>query len=462
VLYSSIDFVLLLPLVLGLYWAVRGQRGRLLVLLAASHAFYAYASVWHVPVLLAVTGVGYVGGLLLGRWPRHGHLILTIGVGLLLGNLALFKYAVFVGESIDFLVPGLVDVNVWRLALPLGISFFTFEVIAYLADVRAGRSAPQPSLLRFGLYVAFFPHLIAGPIVRPAQLFPQLDTAKQPRLALGLFGAQTFLEGLLKKALLADPAGAIADRVFAAPGTFDTVSVWVGVLAYTIQIWADFSGYTDMGRGVARMLGYELPRNFLSPYLATSPRDFWRRWHITLSTWLRDYLYIPLGGNRRGAVRTAINLFVTMLLGGLWHGANWTFVAWGGYHGLLLLGQHGWARWGPRPRVPTPAAIGLTFLAVLHGWILFRAQSFEVFLEVLGRMYHWQEGATSLVRGEQVLVVLLAAAMFAGMAVATYRPRLVGRVRDWGIAQGALAGTVALAIFYLASRGARPFIYFQF
>jgi D-alanyl-lipoteichoic acid acyltransferase DltB (MBOAT superfamily) len=315
----------------------------------------------------------------------------------LAGNLMVlgyFKYANFFVDNLNA-VAGL-DLYLGQVVLPLGISFFTFQKIAFLVDAYRGR-VERLNLLDFSLFVSFFPQLIAGPIVHHSEIIPQLrrhEPVGAPFFALGL---AIFTLGLAKKVLLADTAAVYVGPAFdaAAAGTsLDALTAWGAALAYAAQLYFDFSGYSDMAIGAGLLFGLRLPFNFDSPYQATSIIDFWRRWHITLSRFLREYLYIPLGGNRKGPARRFVNLFVTMLLGGLWHGAGWTFVIWGGLHGLYLIANHGWRalrrRLGPGASASTPLtrllAWAVTFLAVLVAWVFFRAPDLATALSILGSM----------------------------------------------------------------------------
>ncbi|MGI8423837.1 MAG: MBOAT family O-acyltransferase [Chloroflexota bacterium] len=498
-IYSSPEFLLFFILFFAVYWVVRGRMVRMMALVVGSLVFYAAGDPRGLPVLLGLAVVGYMGGLVIGPRPeafipppaptrrgtrarrraaaqlpdfgasRAGRAIaLGVAVVLLLAPLAWTKYGAFVGRTVTSLLAGAPAASLRDAALPLGVSFFTFELIAYVVDVFRGRCDVERSPLKFLAFLTFFPRLIAGPIIRPGQFFPQLADQRRWWTPEVVSGLQMFVEGFFKKSVLANPAGRIADQVFASPAQFDTASVWFGVTAYAVQIWADFSGYTDMGRGVARMLGYELPINFLRPYLASSPSDFWRRWHISLSTWLRDYLYIPLGGSRGGKTATAVNLLITMVLGGLWHGANWTFLVWGAYHGGLLVIQRiiSWS-W-PRFSVPRPVGIAITLLAVMHGWVLFRAPTLDMARTVLGRMYGWPPAVTgtqSLPTASQQVVALVAAGALAGMLAAEFWPAAIVWYRRQGSLQGAVAAAAAATIVYVSymfPASGRPFIYFRF
>lgn len=372
-LFNSYVFLLLfLPLVLGLFALARRHAGwtaALAVIALASVSFYAWWEPRNLPILLVSVLVNHALGLAIERdrearsgrvrWLRNG------GVALNLAALGFYKYPAFAVATWND-VSG-ASLPIPEVVLPLAISFFTFQQIAYLVDVARGRSA-EPSLLRYAVFVSFFPQLIAGPIVQYRDVRAFLQLAQAPALALGL---SLFAVGLAKKVLLADTLAPHVKSAFGAAyvGSIDIWTAWSGLIAYTLQIYYDFSGYSDMALGLGLMFGLRLPINFYSPYQARNIADFWRRWHMTLSSFLRDYLYIPLGGNRGSAWRTARNLGLTMLLGGLWHGANWTFVIWGAWHGLLLIVH----RFGSRIRMPATLASGLTLACVMFGWLIFRS-----------------------------------------------------------------------------------------
>jgi D-alanyl-lipoteichoic acid acyltransferase DltB (MBOAT superfamily) len=389
--FNAQEFVFVfLPLAWAVFEALRRRaawRAVLSWLLVASLAFYAWWD-WRYLVLLAASiGVNFALGRVLAR-PRPPRGLLAAGIAANLALLAWFKYAAFFASNWQALT-GIE--SAWpQLALPLGISFFTFQQIAYLVDVARGERAER-DLLRYALFVSFFPQLIAGPIVHLRQMMPAFDAQpfrRDPALDVAV-GLSIFLVGLAKKVLLADSLAPHVAPVFDAPPGSpppDAIAAWTALAAYTFQIYFDFSGYSDMAVGIARMFGIPLPVNFFSPYKATSIADFWRRWHMTLSAFLRDYLYIPLGGNRKGPARTAIHLFLTMALGGLWHGANWTFVVWGCWHGTLLVGHRALSAVVPW-RLPAALGIALTFLAVMLGWVWFRAPSMEAAGVVYGALF---------------------------------------------------------------------------
>jgi D-alanyl-lipoteichoic acid acyltransferase DltB (MBOAT superfamily) len=381
-LFNSQGFVFVfLPLVVLLQHLLvrRSPRLAIVALAAASYVFYLFGERAYPWLLPASIALNYGFGLLIERQsdPGRRKAALVAGVAADLLILAVFKYADFLIAQAA-LVTG-ADLPRPHLVLPVGVSFYTFTQIAYLVDAYR-RQRSEGGAASYTLFVSFFPHLIAGPILHHKEMIPQFRRPRVRRLLVSLFpGLVLFAIGLAKKVLVADPLGGVASAVFlpvashVAPGFFDA---WTGLLAYTFQIYFDFSGYSDMALGVALMLGIRLPYNFNSPYKAVSIVAFWRRWHITLSRFLRDYLYIALGGNRRGKAPRQANLFVTMLLGGLWHGAGLTFVIWGALHGAMLLVAHGWsdlARGRPWMRLPAPVGWALTFVCVALAWAPFRS-----------------------------------------------------------------------------------------
>jgi D-alanyl-lipoteichoic acid acyltransferase DltB (MBOAT superfamily) len=399
-IFSSFSFLVFLVATLALYGVARTPRERAALMLAASLIFYASWRPAYLLLLLASLGLNY--RLYLHIVATRSRAVLILGVTLNLVFLGAAKYLAFLTESLFALagLAGLVvpaDAPGWmHWALPLGISFYTFHMLSAMFDAYRGEWAKQVTFPRWCLYVTFFPHLIAGPILRPGQLIDQLGelgplTADNFRL-----GGAIFVAGLIKKVLFADNLAPIADVAFNNPAGLDMASAWIGTLAFAFQIYFDFSGYSEMAVGLACMFGVVLPRNFLYPYISRNPTEFWRRWHITLSLWLRDYLYIALGGNRRGSLRTFVNLMTTMVLGGLWHGANWTFVIWGALHGLYLIGHRllngALARMGLRDddlssRLLSMAGMPLTFVLVLISWVFFRAGSFADACVVLAAMF---------------------------------------------------------------------------
>jgi D-alanyl-lipoteichoic acid acyltransferase DltB (MBOAT superfamily) len=398
-LFNSYQFIFgFLPAVCVCYFAIArfwGPRAGAAVLVAGSLFFYGWWNYQYVWILLLSIGcnAGFAIALIRGE-PKQRLWILLVGLGFNLFLLGYFKYASFLAQNVSALLG--VDWQVGQQPLPLGISFFTFQKIAFLVDAYVG-GVVTFDLLHYSLFVTFFPQLIAGPIVRHNEVMPQFATLpRTPRASDFAVGGSIFAIGLFKKVCLADLSAVWVNPVFsaAAGAPIGFVDAWVAALAYSFQLYFDFSGYTDMAIGLARLFGIVLPINFYSPYKSVNIIDFWRRWHITLSRFLRDFLYIPLGGNRHGVTRRYLNLAVTMLLGGLWHGAAWTFVLWGGFHGLMLVVNHAWhylrRRIGLPPRKSRAgrfAACALTFIAVTSAWVLFRASSLASAGSILSAMY---------------------------------------------------------------------------
>ncbi len=382
-LFNSFKFLFLfLPLALLAYYAparMGWRRAATVALVIASLLFYADWGWRYLPLLCASTLLNYAAGRYIQR--SRDRRALVIGVGGNLMALAYFKYSGLAVETVNWLA-GL-HLPAPHITLPLAISFYTFTQIAFLVDSYKGAAA-ELNLSRYSLFVSFFPHLIAGPIVHHREIMPQFaDSRSQLWLPENIrMGAAWLTLGLSKKVLIADKCAVCADAAFGAHGPGSMLAAWMGLIAYTMQIYFDFSGYSDMAIGLGWLFNIRLPDNFDAPYRAEDIAAFWRQWHITLSRFLRDYLYIPLGGNRGGEAMRCRNLFITMLLGGLWHGASWTFVAWGGYHGALLILCQEWRKTGIR--VPAPAARSLTFGAVAVGWCLFRASTLPAALRYLG------------------------------------------------------------------------------
>ena len=333
--FMTIGFLVFLVILLIVMHFCKKLLPQNIILLVASYVFYALGD-WRFLLMLAAISVlmWLFGRIIAGnRGTKRARLALIGGIALDLAVLGLFKYFNFFAESFGKLFG--TSFTTLKLVLPIGLSFYIFQAISYLADVYLGRTKAERFPLRVMLYIGFFPQIVSGPIVKAKDFLPQLDRAHAITRENLSWGSQRFLLGLFKKAVIADRLGVAVDAVYAAPAAYDSLSLLLAVVAYTIQIYCDFSGYSDMAVGVAKMLGFDLGRNFNLPLLATNPSDFWKRWHISLSSWFRDYVYIPLGGNRKGKLRTYLNLFITMLLSGLWHGANWTFIVWGACHALI-------------------------------------------------------------------------------------------------------------------------------
>jgi alginate O-acetyltransferase complex protein AlgI len=448
--------VFLLVVVIG-YWLVPRRAGRYW-LIVASLVFYGSWNAWYVPGFVALILANYALGRL-AAGPRR-RLAVALAIAVDLGLLAIFKYldwAVASGTSLLQQLTGTeLEVTALNLILPLAISFVTFTMLAYVIDIARG-GQPERRLTNFALFVTFFPHLIAGPIMRAREFLPQIRHPRPFRVR-HLRLALPFLVGGLLKKVIADGLAPIVATTFADPDAVSTAGLWAGAVAFAFQILFDFSGYTDLALGSAYLLGFELPRNFNWPYRAASIQEFWRRWHMTLSRWLRDYVYIPLGGSRHGLARMYAALLITMFVGGLWHGAGWTFVVWGLWHGGGLVVQRwfGGLRTGPSP-IPMLLAWAMTFLFVLVGWVFFRATSMENALAYLGGMFQ-------LRAGQSPVPVVIAVALLVGVAlqwaaVARLGARIAppGSLRRYGsFGLAILAGVLLMPVVI------PDFIYFQF
>jgi len=466
-LFNSYSFVIFFLAVLGVARALPG-RHRSSFLLGASLLFYFFWIPAYLVLLLFAIGVNYGLVRLLAhathkRWAVAASVIFPIGL------LAYYKYAAFLVASFLPLSNLLIDADFGLpdVLLPLGISFYTFQIVALNIDIYRGKIEPIESLREYALFVCFFPQLIAGPILRGSQLLPQIHKGGAPSPERTRRGLWLITAGLAKKVLIADVLLApFVDRVFSAPGFASAPEHLLAVYSFAFQIYFDFSGYTDMARGLALLLGFELPLNFKEPYLSRNPAEFWRRWHITLSEWLRDYLYIPLGGNRRGVSRTRVNLLLTMLLGGLWHGAAWNFVIWGGLHGLLLAAHRAISggatvegeglRWRDAPKVL------LLFQVVCLLWIFFRASDFDAAMAILGRLLTSDYTSTWPVLQCLVIgfcLVLHGIERLARVHVVRMREALGGVAG--GAVEAVVMGIVVGLVILLGGSG-EEFIYFQF
>ncbi|MEN0063369.1 MAG: MBOAT family O-acyltransferase [Myxococcota bacterium] len=470
--FDSTTFLIFFAVVWVLQRSIRSWTVRKWILLVASYLFYAAWSPPFVLLLWLSTAVDWGVGRALAQaqseTTRRALVALSIAVNL--GMLGYFKYGTFLVENVEAFLATfgvMYQAPEMSIVLPVGISFYTFQTLSYTLDIYFRRQEPWDEPLDFALYVTFFPQLVAGPIVRSNEFLPQ---CRQPapfdvqRLGWGLF---LVVFGLFEKSVLADTMFApLAERIFDSPLSPDTISAWLGTLAFTGQIYGDFAGYSTCAIGVAMCLGFALPDNFRSPYAAIGFSDFWRRWHISLSTWLRDYVYIPSGGNRGGWWSTQRNLMLTMLLGGLWHGASWTFVVWGGLHGLLLIVERVVRRMVP-PHEVMDRPIGriwgmlLTFAAICFTWVFFRADTLDRALHICGAMMGLLSGERMVGLVDFSIVAPLMAAMVVGHGFMRNRTleEVAGRLSPVGL--GVIIAGLLLLIFATPGMD-RAFIYFQF
>jgi alginate O-acetyltransferase complex protein AlgI len=473
VIFHSLDFIVFFVLVVVAYWQLP-HRTQNILLLVASYVFYGYVHPWFLILIATSTVVDYCAARGMERWPDKRRRFLWMSIISNFGMLGFFKYFNFFIENVAAVLAaaGLqAHVPVLRVILPVGISFYTFQAMSYTVDVYRGELRARRSLLDVAVFISFFPHLVAGPIQRASYLLPQVEG--QRRFSLSHFSSGFFLMcwGFFKKLVIADNVGVIANKVFAlADPSFEIL--WAGVFAFAIQIYADFSGYTDIARGASRWLGIELTENFDHPYLARAPADFWRRWNISLSSWFRDYVYIPLGGSRATGLFWVRNVLVTFLLSGLWHGASWNYVLWGFYHGVLLVITR--AHRILRPAAPperawlwVPQVFGM-FVLTLFGWLLFRETDLTAIVRDL-RLAPWQ--STPFERQAGLYLFLLASAysipLWAqSLWVELRRGQVIAadRTPDWTMAalKALACGAAFTAILVLRSRTSLDFIYFQF
>jgi len=470
-LFNSFEYVLFLVIVFAAFWGLmRARVLRTLVLLAASYVFYMSWSATFIFLIVGSTVLDYFLALWMSRsdCARRRKALVTISVVANLGLLGLFKYADFclVAVSETLAVAGLrFEPGLLRLTLPVGISFYTFQTLSYTIDVYRRRIQPTSNFVEFATFVSFFPQLVAGPIVRANEFLPQFN--RTPRLSSDTFGEGLFLIfcGMCKKILIADfLAVQLIDGVFDNPQAYSAAEVWVAVYGYTWQLYGDFSGYTDIARGSAKLFGFELPENFDRPFTATGPIEFWKRWHMTLSRWVQDYVYIPLGGSRYGGVRTYFNLFASFFLIGIWHGAGWTFVLFGLWHAFGVTFNRLYRR-NRRSRVPLAgwkrkfAVFCSVHFYVIH-WPIFRAPDVDRMWEVYTQMFTFD--VFSLRIAPAVLLVVI------GMFVIHFTPKrwvkdlqafIVGMPE---VVKGAAAVALAIVLMHVGSQQAAPFIYFQF
>jgi D-alanyl-lipoteichoic acid acyltransferase DltB (MBOAT superfamily) len=475
VLFPTVTFAIFFLIVFPLNWLLlpREHRWRLFII-AASYVFYGYWN-WRFTLLLAgVTAWNHAWGATIHRLEGERARRVALGVAVAgdLGALAYFKYVDFFLLSAKNLL-GDIGIHVspafLEVTLPVGISFFTFQALSYVIDVHRRQIEPT-GFLDFAAYLSFFPHLVAGPIVRASEFLPQLRERHDPRHVDASRAFFLIMSGLFKKVVLADfLATHIVEPVFGVPDQRSALESLVGIYGFAVQIYCDFSGYTDIAIGLALLLGFRFPQNFDAPYTAVSVQDFWRRWHMTLSRWLRDYLYIPLGGSRGDAGTTYRNLMLTMLLGGLWHGAAWTFVVWGGLHGLFLsIGHWRAERAAEEGRVAdTPDGLArawkrlVTFHLVCLGWVFFRADTVGDALTLLGRLVTGWRVGSPLVSASVVLVIAVGVAMQYTPRRSLQRVQVV-MSRTSPVVLGCVLGVGLLAIDALGPSGVSNFIYFAF
>jgi alginate O-acetyltransferase complex protein AlgI len=476
VAFNSLEFLVFFVVVFCAYWAIPFRQARTILLLVASYWFYMSFSQKLAAVVAASSLVDYFLARTLeaSQGQRRRKALLTASIVMNLGLLFYFKYSNFFLASLGQFLHGIglhAQMPVLRIILPIGISFYTFEAVSYMVDVYSGRVQAEKNPFNFLLFISFFPRMIAGPIIRARNFLPQLAREKRFDWGRMRIGFNYVLMGLFKKIVIADRMAFLVDPVFDTPQKYTSSAVWIAVVAYSLQIYGDFSGYSDIAIGTAHMLGFKLPENFNMPYIARNISEFWRRWHISLSTWLRDYVFISLGGSRGTLLRTCYTLMATFTLCGLWHGANWTFVAFGVVHGLMMVFHRFFQEFcKPRPALQSflksqsgiILCVALTDLAVTVGWIFFRSPNFTTVADVLYRLFSPQPGVMvrdpvgpfSLV---SILVVVVASHV---LALRGTWDRIAMRIPPAAWAFG--CATLIVAMFLLRTDSHNPFIYFQF
>lgn len=471
-IFNSATFLLFFLVFLVAY-ALTSRQKRLAVCLLASYLFYGWWDWRFLGLILLSTVVDFCVGILLEKAKSLSSRRLLLLLSLLtnLGLLGFFKYANFFIDSANVAMASVgVSLDSLNIILPVGISFYTFQTLSYSIDVYRGVIPSERNFLRFATYVAFFPQLVAGPIVRAKELLPQFHHDQNLRFDNFRIGLGLMIVGFFKKVVVADSLAPFVDLAFKDPQSLNSISMALAVVLYAFQIYCDFSGYSDIAIGIARILGFEFPVNFRMPYFSQSFSEFWQRWHITLSQWLRDYLYIPLGGNRGGFVSTCRNLMLTMLLGGLWHGASWTFVVWGALHGFYLIAQRIMGlRLARMPslaesRIVSACSVCIVFLLTCLAWIFFRSETFEqafAVIQVITFEGNWNPASVShkVIVGRAVLVVML---LLAGELLTIWRPRVVSAIVDSPYKSMLVYSLIISLIFLLGTFDGNQFIYFQF
>lgn len=488
--FSSIEFLYFyLPAVLLIYY-IAPKKFKNAVLFASGLVFYAFGEPVYVFVLILSCLIDYFAGLIMSRnFDNHKarKICLLVSVIMNLGLLSIFKYTSFIIKTVNGLFGLNLPLNIYagasnaifgthfsisEIILPIGISFFTFQSMSYTIDLYLGKIEVQRSFVDFAAYVTMFPQIVAGPIVRYKDVAAELSERKVSAASLSS-GITRFSRGLAKKVLLANNIGLLWQNVRSAdPSTLPAFTAWFGIIAFTLQIYFDFSGYSDMAVGLGRMLGFEFPENFNLPYTSQSVREFWRKWHITLGDWFKSYVYIPLGGSREGMLKTVRNLAVVWLLTGLWHGASWTFVLWGAWFGLLIIAERLFLG-KLLEKLPAFFRWLYTMLAVIFGWVLFEADSFEWALNYLGAMFGaggapWDQNTAWLIC--EYSIILSICAFFASDAPKNIRERIDGRMKTAGLRFNVfdIIGPIITMLLmicstaYLVSEGYNPFLYFNF
>lgn len=469
-IFSSFEFLVFFALVWVVSTLIKNKmRLYHIFLLLASYYFYMCWNPYFIVLILFTSVLDfYMAKKIEESDEKRKKWLIIFSLVSNFGLIFIFKYANFAFSSLNgifHLVGSDVKIPHYDITLPVGISFFTFQSLSYTLDVYRGNLKAEKSIIKFLLFVAYFPQLVAGPIVRASDFLPQLQEFAVINKEKIKSGIKLFVLGFFKKLLISDMIAPYSDNVFSNIGVVTSYEAWLGIIAYTIQIYCDFSGYSDMAIGVARTMGYEFVENFNMPYRSLSITEFWRRWHISLSTWLRDYLYISLGGNRQGKLKTYANLMITMLLGGLWHGANWTFVVWGGLHGVLLSVHKVWSEVVKRHHLEritntfvwNTLAWAMTLASVMLSWIFFRAESFTVANQYIHKLFAFRMDEVYIMPQFLLLVSLVVVGHLGAHTFFEGEKFKRSKIEEY-----ALYSTMLLLLVLLAPTNTSPFIYFQF
>ena len=465
--FSSLVFIsVFLPVVFILYTVIPGRKLKNVLLIIASLLFYAYGEPVYVLVMICSVIFNYIFGLFSTDKNKYNKIVLIIAIIFNLGALAVFKYLGFFVSSLNDIIG--FSIPIPNIELPIGISFFTFQALSYVIDVYRGEVSPQKNLGKVMLYISFFPQLIAGPIIKYHDIEKQIDN-RQQTIDLVVNGFRRFIVGLSKKVLIANTMATVVDSIYSTnQSEVNILTAWVGAIGYTMQIYFDFSGYSDMAIGLGKMFGFEFKENFNYPYISTSVKEFWRRWHISLSTWFKEYLYIPLGGNRKGKGRTCLNKIIVFFCTGLWHGANWTFVIWGLYHGIFLLIE------SYIPKIKIPKFIKHIYLplVVTIGFVIFRADDISQGIFMIEKMFtgfEFSSTSMSLFVGQMtpLFITTLLVAIIASLPFKNFVNSIVSKnektMKVYNSALYVLSfGLLALCMLNLSSGSYNPFIYFRF
>lgn len=465
--FSSLVFIsVFLPVVFILYTVILGRKLKNVLLIIASLLFYAYGEPVYVLVMICSVIFNYIFGLFSTDKNKYNKIVLIIAIIFNLGALAVFKYLGFFVSSLNDIIGSSIPIP--NIELPIGISFFTFQALSYVIDVYRGEVSPQKNLGKVMLYISFFPQLIAGPIIKYHDIEKQIDN-RQQTIDLVVNGFRRFIVGLSKKVLIANTMATVVDSIYSTnQSEVNILTAWVGAIGYIMQIYFDFSGYSDMAIGLGKMFGFEFKENFNYPYISTSVKEFWRRWHISLSTWFKEYLYIPLGGNRKGKGRTCLNKIIVFFCTGLWHGANWTFVIWGLYHGIFLLIES----YIPKIKIPKFIKHIYLLLVVIIGFVIFRADDISQGIFMIEKMFtgfEFSSTSMSLFVGQMtpLFITTLLVAIIASLPFKNFVNSIVSKnektMKVYNSALYVLSfGLLALCMLNLSSGSYNPFIYFRF